>query len=337
MSSASYVINGFNFQAYSAVFLLMKYLKDVQFIRNEGEDEDVEIYLKDNVKILAQAKSSQKPYDDNNRKSKFIKALEQLEKSYLNNKEYDLKIEYISNIYDCLNDSFGPLINPTGPVVFNYENLFDETKKLIDITGPNIDKNSLYIRFLPYFGDEYETKNLFALNLIEEFLIKIKTKSRVSISKTDILNIWMQMISENGANKNTALKISKSSLMWTILAIIIEQKSKNFDEDDLDEATVDEVLNAYEDFVNKQTSKFDLCNKIVSDYYDFQRSRSFTDTNEIAKEFKNAFRSSYKEIQLDNLDASEKELINRVVSDYIIESVLNTRTYIQRIKTEADL
>ena len=56
-----------------------------------------------------------------------------------------------------------------------------------------------------------------------------------------------------------------------------------------------------------------------------------------AKEFKNSFRSTYKEIQLVNLETSEKKLINRVVSDYIIDSILNTRMYIQRIKKEANL
>jgi hypothetical protein len=337
MSNASFVINGFNFQAYSAVFLLMKYLKEVQFIRNEGEDEDIELYLENDVKILAQAKSSQNPYKDKNRNAKFIKALNQLEMSYLNNKEYNLRVEYISNIYDCLNDSFAPLINPPGPVVYNYRNLLDETKKLIDESSPNIDKESLYIRFLPYFGDDFETKNVYVLKLIEEFLIKIKTKTRLAVNKADVLAIWLQIISENGANKHTAKKISKSSLMWTILAVIIEQKSKNFEEEDFDEATVDEVLDAYEDFINKQVSKFDLCTKIISDYYHFERACPYTDSCEIIKEFKNSFRSTYKEIQLVNLETSEKKLINRVVSDYIIDSILNTRMYIQRIKKEANL
>ncbi|HDM8850188.1 TPA: hypothetical protein P0Q71_002678, partial [Staphylococcus aureus] len=65
-------IFGWHFQINSAIVYFIKYIKDIKSIRIEGKDEDIELLLFNEKKILIQAKSYSKLGKDS-------KALEKLE------------------------------------------------------------------------------------------------------------------------------------------------------------------------------------------------------------------------------------------------------------------
>ena len=54
---------GWDFQANSAILLMLENIKDAKRIRVEGADEDIEVTLQDKSKIYAQAKAVVKPDD----------------------------------------------------------------------------------------------------------------------------------------------------------------------------------------------------------------------------------------------------------------------------------
>ena len=54
---------GWDFQANSAIFLMLETIQDAKRIRVEGVDEDIEITLQDKTKVYAQAKAVVKPDD----------------------------------------------------------------------------------------------------------------------------------------------------------------------------------------------------------------------------------------------------------------------------------
>ena len=69
---------GWDFQANSAIILMLENIRDAKCIRVEGVDEDIEITLQDQTKIYAQAKAVEKPDDTSHVVDKLTKALETL-------------------------------------------------------------------------------------------------------------------------------------------------------------------------------------------------------------------------------------------------------------------
>ena len=69
---------GWDFQANSAILLMLENIKDAKRVRVEGADEDIEITLQDQLKVYAQAKAVEKPDDTSHVIDKLTKALETL-------------------------------------------------------------------------------------------------------------------------------------------------------------------------------------------------------------------------------------------------------------------
>ena len=69
---------GWDFQANSAILLMLENIKDAKRVRVEGADEDIEITLQDRSKVYAQAKAVEKPDDTSHVIDKLTKALETL-------------------------------------------------------------------------------------------------------------------------------------------------------------------------------------------------------------------------------------------------------------------
>ena len=69
---------GWDFQANSAILLMLENIKEAKRVRVEGANEDIEITLQDHTKIYAQAKAVEKPDDTSHVIDKLTKALETL-------------------------------------------------------------------------------------------------------------------------------------------------------------------------------------------------------------------------------------------------------------------
>ena len=67
--NASSTMAGFQFQVNVAIYFMLKYLKDIEAIRVEGEKEDVEVYLNNNNRYMIQAKAQTIDLNDNSNNS----------------------------------------------------------------------------------------------------------------------------------------------------------------------------------------------------------------------------------------------------------------------------
>ena len=77
---------GWDFQANSAILLMLENIKDAKRVRVEGADEDIEITLQDRSKVYAQAKAFVKPDNASHVIDKLTKALETLRDDAKNDK-----------------------------------------------------------------------------------------------------------------------------------------------------------------------------------------------------------------------------------------------------------
>lgn len=93
---------GWDFQINAAIFLMIENIKDADKVRVEGEDEDIEIYLKDKTKIYSQAKSVVKPDDYSNVNEKLSAALETLNLAAQN--EDGILFTYVTNSSNPFNN-----------------------------------------------------------------------------------------------------------------------------------------------------------------------------------------------------------------------------------------
>ena len=62
--SAHAVVFGFDFQMNAAIVLMLENIKDLQTLRIEGNEEDIELTLNNGKKILAQAKAVENSSSD---------------------------------------------------------------------------------------------------------------------------------------------------------------------------------------------------------------------------------------------------------------------------------
>ena len=119
---------GWNFQANAGIFLFLHYIKEAKDFKIESKLQDIEITLKDNNKILAQAKSSQDPSSDKGKKAKFKDALISIAKS--SKKEPNAHFIYISNESDTFSSgdkAFDNRIRSYNECLQAIKNEIDET------------------------------------------------------------------------------------------------------------------------------------------------------------------------------------------------------------------
>ena len=71
--NASSTMAGFQFQVNVAIYFMLRYLKDIDSIRVEGEKEDVEVNLKNDYKYMIQAKAQTVDLKDNTNNAQNLK------------------------------------------------------------------------------------------------------------------------------------------------------------------------------------------------------------------------------------------------------------------------
>lgn len=98
---------GWNFQSNAGIFLFLHYIDNAENLVIESKLQDIEITLRNQEKILAQAKSSQEPSNDKAKKEKFKDAIISIAKT--SKKEPNAHFIYISNepnTFDSANRAF---------------------------------------------------------------------------------------------------------------------------------------------------------------------------------------------------------------------------------------
>lgn len=269
-TQASATIFGFQFQINAAIYLMLKHFSDFDQIKIEGSQEDIELFLHDNKKIYAQAKSKEFPIKDNKGHSEKLKDALRTLSNVDDRGNYDLM--YISNLEE------NPLNSGTkefdGISFLKYDELKEESKKKIDnqISNENynIDTSRLIIAKIPFYGDDWEQRHKEISKKMSEFVSDVSPS--LSSFANRIITIWEEEFLHNASVKSPKITINKENVVWGLVVCKLQLDDvKKYDEKlEIEETNFLEAIDEYEKIIDIKSSTFLDYNKIISLYSQYK-------------------------------------------------------------------
>lgn len=318
---------GFDFQVNAAIVIMLDNIENMQYIRLESENEDIEIKLDDNSLILAQAKAVVQAESD------FHHVKDNLKKSLISLSEGSKgkKIEKIIFVTNSIN----PLGDKRTMICFNglsrrsYKDLPPNAQQIIEkyISGisPSLDKFKLWIQTIPFNTDCEEERYKIIKSCIDDFIGKLDISC--SGLKDKLFEVWNHTIFQNGSKHDVSITIKKDEVIWPIIMIGTDIKTNDdYFSDDFDDAEIDEITHYYGELINNCCEKFSFLNRVISDYgsFSFHGSRkekchkfAFTEWKKYEKEFEST-----------TMDSITRENVIKV----IIYQILRRRFLVNQVK-----
>lgn len=316
---------GWDFQANSAILLMLENIQDAKRIRVEGADEDIELTLQDKSKIYAQAKSVSKPDDYSHVIDKLSDALETLSLAAKNGDASHLT--YITNSPNPFNNQ-KTMSFFTGRTHLSFNELPDSAKnKIEEIIKRNgytgIDLEKLDIRVIPFYGDDLKNRYKEIRACINEFL----TDAKVDIQgiDTDIMAIWQRDLFQNATQIDTSICIPKEKMIWPLIVLVVDRSTANDYKKDFEDDEIEEIERRYKLIINQNTMSYNMISRVMSDYKNSKKR---------AKAFISEQWSNYSDIvEMIDADDETKESLVKI----ILYRIITQRQYIQNIKRGANL
>lgn len=247
-NDASATSFGWDFQVNAGIYLFLYYIQDATDIKIESKLQDIEITLKDNSKVFAQAKSAQDYTAVKDQKEKFKDAIISLSRNnYKGN-----KLLYISNIpntfkqYDnCFNnnvisyteclkgikdeiDKTISAIDKSLTDKISKEKDNNKSKKLEQLKNKIDDfhKENLYISTIhPYYGPE-NTRYTIIGDQIISFLVNTIGLDRDDATsiKQKLLEHWQLTFGHDSTIKDKDFneRIKKNEFVWPVIAYLVD-------------------------------------------------------------------------------------------------------------------
>ena len=336
--NASSTMAGFQFQVNVAIYFMLKYLKDIDFIRVEGEKQDVEVKLTNKSQYMIQAKAQTVDINDKtNDAQKLRKALESLASADDKNVQY---LFYASNMKDPLGSN-DEEFSKDDIVIKLYNELSEESqekieKQLSSIEGVNINRNKLVIIRIPFFGEFDDQKYKFIVQTAKE-VFSIMSENLVNKSNTIIHNIESKFYN-NGTNKKESVITKKEFCNWIILTEIESiDLSNEYSNIGIDELEFCEAYNQYERFIDEKTSSYENYGKVYSLYCRASKNRNIT-ISQFVKEKKLELYNYFFEESLESEEKiNENNKFDVYVAQMISYAILKRDSIIRKIKEGAGL
>lgn len=341
--NASSSIFGWHFQINSAIVYFIKYIKDIKSIRIERKDEDIELLLFNEKKILIQAKSYSKLGKD----SKALKKLETgLNTLFLGAQKNEIdKLIYTTNFPNPIGGTSsqhhifmgdGIIERTFNEIPANYKKKVVEIiEKLSEKYNKKYNTDILNISVINFDGEDYETRYRTILRIIREFLSNISVNPFYS---KKLLEIWQSEFLFNATTSNVSIDLTKNQVIWPIIVMNSQllEDDKNFekliDEFQMDEEEIEIVLYKYTTFIDKQSEKFSFVMKVNSDYEIYRKNKIGNERG--IKSFINDKWTDY--IYLVNTDKIEEE-VKQIIVKIILFKILNLKTMVKKLKKEVKL
>lgn len=325
---------GFDFQRNAAIVIMLENIKEMQSIRLEGNEEDIELNLENGQKILAQAKSvEQSSSDFRNVRANLKKALVTLSEG--EQKTDARQLIFITNSPNPFKDNASKSVFGGLPTHRTFSNLPPSARKIIEgylqkIEHPlNLDKFTIQV--FPFETDDEIERYKAVMQCINDFIGSLNINLSNGLGKK-LLTIWHDSIFINGTKKNAAIKLDKKSIIWPIL--VIETNIQQCDSDFFDNfeyGAYDEAFRLYGDVINSCCERVEFFTKILYDYSQFSGGRSL---REKYKEFIESNWENYKEeFSSNKIDGETLEVLTKIV----LYSVIRRRIAIDKIKQEVNL
>lgn len=287
--NASAVTFGFDFQVHAAMVLVLENLLALKSIRVEGKAEDIEIELKDNSRIFAQAKSVVKSSTDfKNVLANLKKALESLSEAS-KSKDFTInKLIFITNSPNPFNTEdnnsifYGHSHREFNSLPEEYKNRIKKYLKEIDTP---LDTNYLMIHVLPFETDNELERYKVVINVINDFISNLELSGTISAEK--IRSIWFSEIFANSSKKDTRIVLTKNDLIWPVIVIITDISHTDSSlREEFDSAEFEELSRKYKSIINYHCEKYEFFTRIL---YDFQK---FVSLKKVMKKEKNSLNRS---------------------------------------------
>lgn len=252
---------GWNFQSNAGIFLFLHYIDNAENLVIESKLQDIEITLRNQEKILAQAKSSQEPSNDKAKKEKFKDAIISIAKT--SKKEPNAHFIYISNepnTFDSANRAFDNKVRSydecltaikteidsvieatikslnakiqkleqkksekTNGKDNNCKKKFEEIRNLLS----TIEKKNLSFSCLPQFWGTEENRYDDVKKKIDDFLVNklhLQPIDAIKVSKS-LFNYWQHECNFNSTcpdDDNKFTKITKADFIWPVSIFLID-------------------------------------------------------------------------------------------------------------------
>lgn len=331
---ANAVLFGFDFQRNAAIILMLENIKELQSIRLESKNEDIELKLDNNQKILAQAKAVEKSSCD------FSHVRENLKKALTSLSEGASKttvqqLIFITNSHNPFNDSGSSSIFCGFPTHRTFSTLPPSAQEIVkdylaNIENP-LDLQKFTIQVFPFETDNDVERYKAVTQAINDFIGSIDANLSPGLGNW-LLQIWHDALFINGSKKDSSIELSKKDIIWPIL--VHETNINRCDDDFLSQFEIgiyDEIVNQYNEIINYCCERIEFFTKILYDYIQFPSTKK---PIEKCQDFIDHSWENYKsEFSSNNIDAQTLEGLAKI----ILYNVIRRRITIDKIKKEVNL
>ncbi len=316
---------GWDFQANSAMLLMLENIREAKRVRVEGSDEDIEITLDDHTKIYAQAKAVEKPDDTSHVIDKLTKALETLSDAAKNGD--GSQFTYMTNSSNPFNNQ-RTVSYFTGRTHLGFDELPDQAQKRIkDIITKNgfadLDVHKLDIRVIPFYGNDLKNRYKEIQACVNEFLATVNVD--LPGVNAEIMEIWQRDLFLNATQSDTAISVSKEKMIWRLIVLVVDKTAANEYKKDFDDDEISEIERKYKLIINQNTMSYEIISRILSDYRKIKGS-----SKQLVGDHWKDYLDIVNVIEADN---DTKESLLKI----ILYRILTQRQYIRDIKRGSNL
>lgn len=311
-----------DFQANSAMLLMLENIREAKRVRVEGSDEDIEITLDDHTKIYAQAKAVEKPDDTSHVIDKLTKALETLSDAAKNGD--GSQFTYMTNSSNPFNNQ-RTVSYFTGRTHLGFDELPDQAQKRIkDIITKNgfadLDVHKLDIRVIPFYGNDLKNRYKEIQACVNEFLATVSVN--LPGVNAEIMEIWQRDLFLNATQSDTAISVSKEKMIWRLIVLVVDKTAANEYKKDFDDDEISEIERKYKLIINQNTMSYEIISRVLSE------------AKGSLKQFVNNHWKDYLDIvNVIEADNDTKESLLKI----ILYRILTQRQYIRDIKRGSNL
>ena len=323
---------GFDFQVNAAIVLMLENIRELQSLRLESENEDIDIELYTGDHILAQAKSIVNSSTDfSNVRRNLKKALESLSEG--SKKVQTQQLILITNSPNPLNEDASRSIF-WGPARRGFSTLPESSQKIItgylsQIDHP-LDTDQFVIQVVPFETDDDAERYKAVSKAIDDFIGDLKLDIP-GIGK-QLHRVWCGEVFKNGSKKNANIKLSKKNLIWPIIVIAtnVDRIDRDFVER-FDSVQYDEIVRRFKETIDSCCERVEFFTKIL---FDFNAYKNSGKASEKTINFVEECWSSYSsEFEGDGIDPATAEALSKVV----VYNVVRRRYDIDKIKKGVSL
>lgn len=327
------VLFGFDFQVNATIILMLENIKELKSVRLEGNEEDIELTLENNQKILAQAKSVE------NASSDFSNVRANLKKALTTLSEGTQKVEakqliFITNSPNPFNDEnsrsvfWGPTRRPFSTLPSSAQEM---VMAYLDKINNPLDPQKFTVQVFPFETDDEAERYKAVMQAINDFIGSLNANTSPGLGKK-LLQVWHNDIFVNGSKKDAAIQLDKKNIIWPI--IVLETDISRCEEgfiEQFDAGVYDEVVHLYGDTIDSCCERLDFFTRVLFDYNKFQCSKKPMDK---CLEFVNHSWEDYRaEFAVPGIDNETLEALTKTV----LYNVVRRRIIINKIKQGVNL